>query len=283
MSQAKIKALWLYPVKGMSGGPVEDLEITEQGIVGDREFTLVGEDGVLVCQKLTPQLASISAGVPVAGGLGLILHHKERGSYKHRIRTEGDLVAGTWVLDEFEGVDQGDEIAQWVSDIIGKKVRMIRADKPWLVNFPVPDMELVHGKPKQKFTAATDVSLVNLASLAKLNEDLDAPIGIERFRSNIIVDGIEAYEEDKMEFIGNGDVIIQQVTSAERCIIITTDQDTGERPDNNIFSTLAKTRKKTENRFGSGLLFGNYMKVEEGGSLYVGDRLQPASAKEELA
>ena len=54
----------------------------------------------------------------------------------------------------------------------------------------------VHGKPKQKFTAASDVSLTNLASLEALNKDLEVPIGMDRFRPNVVVDGIGAYEED---------------------------------------------------------------------------------------
>ena len=70
-------------------------------------------------------------------------------------RLEGDSIPGSWVIDKFEGIDQGDEIAEWVSNIIEKKVHLIRADKPWRINFPVPSMKRVHGKPKQKFTAAT--------------------------------------------------------------------------------------------------------------------------------
>ena len=45
-----------------------------------------------------------------------------------------------------------------------------------------------------------------------------------------------------MEIVGNDDVELVQVTPAERCVIITTDQETGERPANNIFKVLGKTR-----------------------------------------
>ena len=229
-------------------------------------------------RKLTPILASVSAEL---SGPGLLLRHATQGIYKHSPRLEGDSIPGSWVLDEFEGIDQGDEIAEWVSNIIEKKVRLIRADKPWQINFPVPSMKRVHGKPKQKFTAATDVSLTNLASLEALNKDLEVPIGMGRFRPNVVVDGIGAYEEDNMDLVGNDDVELMQVTPAERCVIITTDQETGERPANNIFKVLGKTRRKTEDRFGSGLLFGNYMRVSRPGILYVGGRLELRDMTEE--
>lgn len=274
MKEVTVRELWIYPVKSFRGDSVEELQITEEGIVGDREFALVRENGTLADQKLSPKMALISARMPSVDGPGLLL---KAGTdiYSHAIRKEGPPLPATWVLDEFEGVDQGDDIAQWVSNIIDEKVRMIRIDKSWTVNFPVPDLELVHGKPKRRFTAATEVSLANLASLDKLNEDLEKKISIHRFRTNVIVDGIEAYEEDNVVYVGNEDVQFQQVTPAERCVIITTDHNTGERAPNNIMKVLSKTRKKpAERKFGSGLEFGNYMTVSKPGHIYVGDRLK---------
>ena len=152
MAEVTVRELYAYPVKGCGGGPVEELVLTERGIEGDREYSFVGEDGLLVDQKKTPILASVSAQL---SGRGLLLRHATQGTYKHNPRLEGDSIAGSWVIDEFEGIDQGDQIAEWVSNIIEKKVRLIRADQPWRINFPVPSMKRVHGKPKEKFTATS--------------------------------------------------------------------------------------------------------------------------------
>lgn len=282
MAEVTVRELYTYPVKGCGGGPVEELTLTERGIEGDREYAFIGEDGLLVDQKKTPILASISA---ERSGGGLLLRHASQGVYEHSPRLEGDSIPGTWVIDKFEGIDQGDDVAAWASNIIEKNIRLICADKPWTINFPVPSMKRVHGLPKQKFTAATDVSLTNLASLQALNNDLDVPIGMDRFRTNVVVDGIAAYEEDDMELVGNEVVELMQVTPAERCEIITTDQLTGERPPNNLLKVLGKTRYKTEDRFGTGLLFGNYMRVSKPGVLRVGDclALRHMSEEERLA
>jgi len=282
MAEVTVRELYTYPVKGCGGGPVQELVLTEQGIEGDREYSFVDEDGKLVDQKETPILASISAELTEGE---LVLRHASQGLYKHQPRSKGKSVPATWVIDQFEGIDQGEEVAAWVSGIIDKNVRLIRADKPWTVNFPVPSMKRVHGKPKQKFTGATDVSLTNLASLEALNRNLDVPIGMDRFRTNLVVDGIAAYAEDDMDLVGNETVEIMQVTPAERCEIITTDQITGERPKNNILKVLGQTRYKTIDRYGTGLLFGNYMRVSKPGILRIGDvlALRDMTEKERLA
>lgn len=279
MQEVTVRELWLYPVKSFRGDPVEELQITDEGIVGDREFALVRENGMLADQKLSPKMARISALLPSVDGDGLVLR-TTNDTYTHRIRRDGPSLPAGWVLDEFEGIDQGDEIADWVSTIIDEKVRMIRIGKSWKVNFPVPDLELLHDTDKRRFSSVSDVSLANRASLDALNKDLECEIPMTRFRANVVVDGIGAYEEDNMVFVGNEDIQFQQVTPAERCVIITTDPDTGDREPNNIMKVLGKTRRKpAERKFGSGLEFANYMKVSKPGSLYVGDRLQLTDEK----
>ena len=105
----------------------------------------------------------------------------------------------------------------------------------------------------------------------------------EHQRGRIVVDGIDAYEEDNMQIVGNSDVELMQITPAERCVIITTDQQTGERPANNIMKVLGETRRKTEDKYASGLLFGNYMSIAKTGMLYIGDRLEFRPMDEDLS
>jgi uncharacterized protein YcbX len=60
----------------------------------------------------------------------------------------------------------------------------------------------------------------------------------------------------------------------ERCVIITTDQKTGERPKSDLMKVLGDyRRKKKEERFGSGITFGLYMTVGREGQLRAGDEL----------
>ena len=272
MKDITVSELWTYPVKSCQGVPAQSIEITSMGITGDRGFA-IWEDGKLVEQKLNPRVASIGAEWDQANET-LLLRHDDHDPYEHQIREGGTIRDATWVLDEFTTIDQGDDVAAWISVILDRDVRLVTPGEPWKINFPVPQMALLHERSKQSFTAASPVGLANAASLDDLNGRVNTAIPMDRFRMNVVVDGLDAYEEDDITVISNENVELINVTPAERCVIITTDQRTGERPANNVMQVLGKHRAKSkEERFGSGLKFGNYMTVGREGTLRVGDRL----------
>ena len=227
MQEVVVRELWTYPIKGCQGVAHQEIEVTRLGVRGDRRFTM-WKGGALVDQKETPRAASIGARVDAEAGT-LILSHAEAGELVHRIRTDGDRLPGRWVLDEFETVDQGDEVAGWLSSALGDEVRLVATDEPWRINFPIPQMKLLHDEPKRSFTAASPVSLANVASLDALNARLEAPVPMERFRMNVVVEGLEAHREDTLESLENDAVRLLHVTPAERCVIVSTDQHTGVR------------------------------------------------------
>jgi uncharacterized protein YcbX len=272
MTQAIVRELWTYPVKGCQGVPADSLEITRMGVTGDRCFVLWRE-GKLVDQIETPQIASLAVGYDREAGT-LRFEHAERGVYEHEVRAAGPAREAKWVLDEFVTLDQGDEIADWLSSALEKEVRLVSPGEAWKINFPIPQMQLLHQEPKQRFFSASPVSLANQASLDDLNGRLETPVGMDRFRMNVVVEGLEAYEEDEVASLGNEAIELLQVTAAERCVIVTTDQKTGERPKSDLLKVLgAYRRKKPEERFGSGIIFGLYLAVGREGTLRVGDTL----------
>jgi uncharacterized protein YcbX len=272
MPEATVRELWTYPVKGCRGVAAQSLEITRMGVSGDRGFVL-WRDGKLVDQIDTPQIASLAVGFDAERGV-LRFSHSEHGDYEHSVRSEGTVREAKWVLDEFETIDQGNEVAKWISSAIGKDVRLVSPGAPWKINFPIPQMKLLHQEPKQRFFSASPVSLANRASLDDLNGRLEKPVPMNRFRANVVVDGLDPYQEDALVSLGNDAVTLLQVTPAERCVIITTDQATGARPKSDLMKVLKGYRqKKKEERFGTGLIFGSYMTVRREGTLRVGDEL----------
>jgi uncharacterized protein YcbX len=272
MTEAVVRELWTYPVKGCQGVAADHIDITQIGIVGDRSFVL-WEDGKLVDQIETPRIASIAAGFDRESGL-LRFEHAKHGVYEHRVRDEGPLRDTKAILDEFAVIDQGDEVAEWLSAAIGKEIRLVSPGDPWKINFPIPQFAALHQQQKQSFFSASPVSLANQASLDDLNSRLESPVGMDRFRVNVVVDGLDAFAEDELVSLGNDSVGLGNVTPAERCLIITTDQKTGERPKSDLMKVLGSYRRKPkEERFGSGITFGLYMSVARAGTLRVGDRL----------
>lgn len=272
MSEVTVRELNVYPVKACQGVPTDEIEISPQGIVGDRVFVL-WEDGKLVDQVETPQIGSLGVHWNAeAGTLGFT--HAEMGEYVHEVRDAGESRPTEWVLDKFQTRDQGDEAAAWLSSALGKPVRLVDAAEPWQKNIPLDSFKAVHGLSVNQFYSATPVSLSNTASLGELNTRVETPVPMDRFRMNIIVDGLDPWAEDDIVSISSDTVSLSRVDHCERCIITTTDQKTGQRTKSDLLKVLAQYRHRDEGKFGSGLLFGTYMAVSRPGTLKVGDRLQ---------
>lgn len=76
---------------------------------------------------------------------------------------------------------------------------------------------------------ASTYSLINEASITDLNSRLDEPITSQNFRSNFVVKGATAYEEDKWDWMKIGNVILRNIKPCTRCILTTVDPETGTK------------------------------------------------------
>jgi uncharacterized protein YcbX len=268
MSPCTVTELSIFPIKSCRGVPVDSIEIRKAGIVGDRELMLV-RDGEPLVQLEEPGMARIAA-QPLPDGR-IRITHPEAGEYVHEIQREGHDVAAKLVFNDIETRDQGDEAAAWFEAALKKPARLVSLPQPWNRWIPLPEFALVDGKPQGAFFNAAPVLLNNQDSLDELNGRLDEPVGMDRFRSNLVVDGLGPYGEDEIKSVSSGSVELLRATVCERCIMIATDQVTGERGKEPL-ATLATYRKR-EDKYGSGVMFGAYMAVASEGRLRIGDPL----------
>jgi uncharacterized protein YcbX len=66
---------------------------------------------------------------------------------------------------------------------------------------------------------------------------------MDRFRANIVLDGVEPFAEDSWKEIRIGDVVLRVAKPCARCQVITTDQRTGEQHPEPL-TALSEFRKK---------------------------------------
>ena len=71
--------------------------------------------------------------------------------------------------------------------------------------------------------------MLSEASLGDLNARLTTPLPIDRFRPNLVLSGVDAYDEDYIDQIVSGDVTLKMVKPCTRCQVTTIDQKTLER------------------------------------------------------
>jgi uncharacterized protein YcbX len=125
----------------------------------------------------------------------------------------------------------------------------------------------VHKGDLVSFADGYPFLLANLGSLNDLNDRLDQPIPMNRFRPNLVVTGAEPFEEDTWKRIAIGDTEFHVVKPCARCVITTVDQSLGESSGPEPLLALSKFRKRNGK-----VMFGQNLIAERaGGNVRVGD------------
>ena len=107
--------------------------------------------------------------------------------------------------------------------------------------------------------------LTSESSLAALNRELERPIGMERFRPNLVITGALPYAEDRFRHLRIGLSRFEALKPCSRCVIINTDQLTGDR-EKGPLQALSTTHLIDQRA-----VFGQNLVARDGGVLRVGD------------
>jgi uncharacterized protein YcbX len=95
------------------------------------------------------------------------------------------------------------------------------------------------------FADGAPLLLISEAALTELNRRLERPIGIERFRPNVVVADCAAHAEDDWQSVTIGAARLDVAWPCSRCAIPTIDPATGTRdPENEPTRTLFQYRKR---------------------------------------
>jgi uncharacterized protein YcbX len=117
----------------------------------------------------------------------------------------------------------------WFSSFLGQPCRLMRFDpeaRRWSNRRYTGEVTAPY-----KFADAFALLICSESSLSDLNTRLEkkgvGPFGIERFRPNIVLGGIEAHEEDYAEEIAVAGVRLRAVKPCVRCTVPNVDPATG--------------------------------------------------------
>jgi uncharacterized protein YcbX len=269
--------LILYPIKSCAGMHVQQAQVTVAGLsaqgVHDREWMLVTEDGLFLTQREHPRMALI---VPRPEGQALVV--TAPGAEPLTLDLAGPNGAARQVRiwdDTVVAADCGDHAAAWFSGFLGSRCRLVRFARD--VVRPT-SIKWTGGAPAEtRFADGYPMLLVGAASLADLNRRLvaagRAPLPMNRFRPNLVVDGIDAYEEDYLESLVAGELSIRPVKPCARCPIPAIDQATGVAgpdPLDILLSYRANPRMEGAVTFGMNCILA----PAATGTLHVGQRLE---------
>ncbi len=235
---AAIGQLWVYPVKSCAGVPLTEAVLTPTGLDLDRAWMVVDADGEFVSQRELPRMALIRPTLRqhdmVLRAPGMLALHLaiDAAEQPTKVRVWDDTV---------RAYDMGALAAQWFTDFLCPRgtglgpLRLVRFD---------PDVQRLsslrwtHGvEAPNQFSDGFPLLVATEASLNQFNQRLVAqghvPVGMDRFRPNLVLTGLDAHGEDHLDRLSLGEgpeaAQLRLVKPCARCSIPDVDPATAER------------------------------------------------------
>ena len=252
----RIARLFLYPIKSCAGIEVQEALLLETGLEWDRAWMVVDEVGDFVTQRTLARMALIRPQLKtsemVLRAPGMLALHVALDAVEQpaRVRVWDDVV-DAW--------DMGALAAQWFSDFLGQKLRLVRFD---------PDVQRLSSlkwtggvEAPVQFNDGFALLVTSDAALDDLNTRLaaggHAPVGMERFRPNVVLSGVQAHDEDHLDTLHvatePGPAQLKPVKPCVRCPIPNVDPASGI-PSPEVGDTLQTYRQDA--RMNGGITFG---------------------------
>ena len=267
-ASARIAALYRYPLKSARGQSLREARLCSTGFEHDRQWMLVTPQGRFITQREQPRLALLRADSG-ATGLGIAAPDLPTLSIAHS-GVRHSCQVHIW-RDECAAFDAGDEVAAALSHWLGSPCRLVRFDpaqRRLSERRYSGEVEATNG-----FSDGYPLLLISEASRADLNRRVGRELPMNRFRPNIVLEGLAAYDEDQLHELRLGKVVLRAVKACTRCSITTTDQETGTLDGAEPLRTLKSYRYDAAL---GGVCFGqNLVMVSGAGSaLAVGAQFQ---------
>ena len=251
-----------YPIKSTHPITLKSSYLFNTGVAYDRHWMLVDEDNAMLTSRKHPKLLHIRSRIDAGhlvvempyGDFLLPLQPQPQSQHELLVQHWGDEPAAAW--------PQNSALDAALSTYLEMPCRLVY------------NASLGLGSSTQtaaSFADAQPLLLTTCASLEELNRRLDRPVGMDRFRTNLVIHNAVADIEDDWHRIRIGSCELEVVYPCERCVLTTIDPVTlQQHPKQEPLRTLAKYRRLD----GAGVGFGINVRVITGGMISVNDGVQ---------
>lgn len=223
---------------------------------------LVDEQGNFLTQRAYPSMALFR--LKAYEDTFMIFHGSDQLVLPPSIPVTGDRRPAKIWNDKVTVVEAPAHYHDWFSERLGMNCR--------LVGFPEEQPRLIDPayRPSSENVSLADgypLLVIGQASLDDLNQRLEQPVPMNRFRPNIVFTGGKPYEEEEWRNFRVGNNRFLGVKPCSRCVLTTVDQDTGVAGREPLL-TLSRYRKKNDKiYFGQNVIPLDYHEVHEGNEI----------------
>lgn len=275
-----VAQLCVYPVKSLQGIEVARVRLDIRGLQHDRQWMVADSAYRFVSQRELPAMAQIAVTLTEEA---LVLAHPAAGSL--RIACEQfsrTMVEACIWADRCLVWDEGAAAQAWLTEVLGTwnggSLRLLRFP-PSTIRPVDPDYlrgEIAH----TAFSDGFPFLVTSTASLQELNrrlvENCSQAVPMDRFRPNIVIDGVAAFAEDGIATLqaADGRYSLALRKPCKRCPTTTVDQRSGVIADvREPLRTLAQMKTQGDR---PGAFFGQnaILLTGLGEGIAVGDVLE---------
>ncbi|WP_079110354.1 MOSC domain-containing protein [Streptomyces roseifaciens] len=268
---AHVVEMSYYPIKGCAGVATREASLTPAGIAHDRSFMVISEEGVFRTQRRDPRLALIRPAIS-DDGVRLTLRAPDTEALDLPVDASGARRPVDLFGTAYQGIDQGDTAAAWLSDVLRTPSRLVRV--------PPEHDRVTDGRTPGTSGYADSCALhvISRSTLELLNRKLaergTAPLPMNRFRPNIVIDGWpEPHTEDRAHVLRIGTTELGYAKLAIRCAVTLVEQESAKKAGPEPLRTLAGYRRAAQ----GGVSFGTKLAVLRPGKVSVGDEVTVTS------
>jgi uncharacterized protein YcbX len=259
-----LSEIWIYPVKSLSGIRLTEAQVEEKGLKYDRRWMIADLNGRFITQREFPAMAMLAVAIQENG---LLISSRLESGNAVLVPFEpvtANPVAVTIWDDAVEALTVSEEADAWLSAELAMPVQLVVMPES---TERKADPRYARNNENVSFADGFPFLLISQASLDHLNEQLEEPVTMLRFRPNFVVTGTAPHAEDDWKSIQIGTLSFDLVKPCARCVLTTIDPETavkGKEP----LKTLATYRKA-----GNKILFGQNIVAKQSGLVKQGDQI----------
>ena len=259
-----ISELLIYPIKSLGSISMDEVIVEPKGFRHDRRFMLVTPEGKFITQRTHTQMALIDVAITVAPDYAdtLRVWHRNRPDdvlelplvlSDETATSHETILVEIWDSKDVPAVTVSDKADQWFTNAIDTSCRLVYM--PETTNRAVD--EAYARDPEHDTVSFADgypYLLIGQSSLDVLNQRLEEPITMIRFRPNIVVSGSEPYDEDAWAQFRIGELDFYGVKPCARCVLTTVDPETGQKGKEPLKTLTTYRQWKHKILFGQNVL-----------------------------
>jgi uncharacterized protein YcbX len=265
MKELTLSEIWIYPVKSLGGIRLSSSKVMEKGLLYDRRFMLVDENGKFMTQRVYPKMALFK--LSINDSTLIVQHHQDILT----IPIVPPLNEPAVSVQIWENIVQAHEVnttySAWFTERLDIQCKLVFFPEGY--ERPVDPAYKVNDE-HVSLADAYPFLIIGQSSLDDLNARLKEPVPMNRFRPNFIFTGGEPFEEDHWRNFQIGSNGFIAVKPCARCVLTTVNQDTAEKGAEPLKTLASYRTRNSKVYFGQNLVATHHTEVKVGDKITLG-------------